>query len=232
MRSDLTSEFAKLAPWVFQFRIDGHDYGGAISAAGDVRVERFFRFAPNAANILELGALEGAHTFILAGRPGVKRVLALEGREVNLRKARFVQELLRVENAEFLQTNLEEGDLAALGEFDAVFCSGLLYHLPEPWHLIEQLPAIAPKLFIWTHYAAESEAQILPDGRRGKIHFEGGVDEPLSGMSSTATWLTLESLIRSLTTSGYVSVHVIHNDLTHANGPAVTIGATINELSR
>lgn len=228
MTADLTGKFAKLAPWVFKFRINGTDYGGEISALGDPRVEQFLRFAPTAEAILELGSLEGAHTFILAERPGVKRVLALEGREVNLRKARFVQELLRVENVEFVQTNLEGGDLTALGKFDAVFCSGLLYHLPEPWKLIQQLPAIAPRLFIWTHYATESEAQILPDGRRGKIHFEGGPDEPLSGMSSTATWLTLESLIMSLTKSGYESVHVIHNDPTHANGPAVTIGATIN----
>lgn len=228
MKADLTTQFARLAPWVFQFRIDGHDYGGAVSAAGDIRVERFFRFAPNATNILELGALEGAHTFILAERPGVKRVLALEGREVNLRKARFVKELLRAENAEFAQTNLEEGDLTALGKFDAVFCSGLLYHLPEPWKLIETLSAMAPKLFLWTHYAAESEAQVLPDGRRGKIQPEGGTDEPLSGMSSTATWLTLGSLIGTLTTSGYGNIDVIYNDLTHPNGPAVTIGATIS----
>jgi len=229
---DLTAEFAKLAPWVFQFRIDGHDYGGAISAVGDMRVEQFFRFAPEPASILELGALEGAHTFILAEHPGVKRVLALEGREANLRKARFVQELLRIENAEFAQMNLEEGDLRTLGKFDAVFCSGLLYHLPEPWKLIEQLPAIAPKLFIWTHYATESEAQVFPDGRRGKIHFEGGPDEPLSGLSPTATWLTLGSLISTLTASGYNSVQIIFNDPEHPSAPAVTIGASIDELPR
>ena len=49
----------------------------------------------------------------------------------------------------------------------------------------------------------------------GKIHPEGGADEPLSGMSATATWLTLGSLITSLTKSGYTSVHVIDNNLTH-----------------
>ena len=229
---DLTAEFEKLAPWIFQFRIDGHDYGGAISAVGDMRVDQFFRFAPDAARILELGALEGAHTFILAEHPGVKRVVALEGREANLRKARFVQELLRVENAEFAQINLENGDPTAFGNFDAVFCSGLLYHLPEPWRLIKQLPAIAPKLFIWTHYATESEAQVLPDGRRGKIHFEGGPDEPLSGMSPTATWLTLGSLISTLTASGYKSVEIIFNDPEHPSAPAVTIGAAIDKLPR
>jgi SAM-dependent methyltransferase len=232
MKTYLTAEFAKLAPWIFQFRIDGHDYGGAISAVGDVRVEQFFHFAPNAANILELGALEGAQTFILAERPGVKKVLALEGRAANLRKARFVQELLRVENAEFAQANLEETDLSSYGKFDAVFCCGLLYHLPKPWELIQRLPSLAPILFLWTVYAAENEAKGLPNGMRGKIHIEGGSEEPLSGMSPTSTWLTLGSLITSLTRSGYGSVHVIHNDLTHANGPAVTIGATINEFSR
>jgi len=232
MTSDLTSEFAKLGPWVFQFRIDGEDYGGAISAIGDARVDQFFRFAPEAATILELGSLEGAHTFILAQRPGVKRVLALEGREFNLRKARFVQELLHVSNAEFAQANLESSDLAAFGKFDAVFCSGLIYHLPEPWKLISQLPALAPNLFIWTHYAADADTEIVSDGLRGKIHPEGGAAEPLSGLSPTATWLTLGSLITSLTKSGYGSVHVIDNDLSHANGPAVTIGATTGAFQR
>jgi len=232
MASDLTSEFEKLAPWIFKFRVDGRDYGGEISAAGDVRVERFLRFAPNAANILELGALEGAHTFILARRPGVKRVVALEGREHNLRKARLIQELLQVRNAEFAQANLEESHLSAFGKFDTVFCSGLIYHLPEPWKLIEKLPVIAPSLFIWTHYAADTEAEVISNGLRGKIFVESGLEEPLSGMSPTSMWLTLGSLITSLTRSGYRSVQIIHNDLTHANGPAVTIGATTNEFSR
>jgi hypothetical protein len=223
---DLKLEFAKLGPWVFQFRIDGQDYGGAISAIGDARVEQFFRFASKTATVLELGSLEGAHTFILAQRPGVKRVLALEGREFNLRKSRFVQELLHVANAEFAQANLENSDLAAFGKFDAVFCSGLIYHLPEPWKLISQLPALAPNLFIWTHYEADTDSEIVSDGLRGKIHPEGGAADPLSGMSATATWLTLESLIAALTKSGYASVHVIDNDLSHPNGPAVTIGAT------
>jgi SAM-dependent methyltransferase len=222
---DLTAEFAKLGPWIFQFRIGGHDYGGGISAAGDARIEQFFRFAPGVATILELGSLEGAHTFLLAERPGVRRVVALEGREANLRKARFLLELLQVRNVEFAQENLEHAKLAELGKFDAVFCSGLLYHLPEPWKLIEQLPAVAPALFIWTQYAAEEEAMDIGHGLRGKIHGEGGPDEPLSGMSSTATWLTLASLRTVLSENGYKRIDIIHDDPAHANGPAVTIGA-------
>jgi SAM-dependent methyltransferase len=224
---NLADEFAKLGPWIYQFEIRGRIYGGAISAAGDERVERFFAYAPQPRTILELGSLEGAHSFILAQRPGVQRVVALEGREANLRKARFVQELLEIRNVEFLEANLEHAELARFGKFDAVFCCGLLYHLPEPWRLLEQLPAIAPVLFIWTQYAAEEEARDIGHGLRGKIHIEGGADEPLSGMSSTATWLTLSSLRDLLGTIGYKRVDVIHDDPAHPNGSAVTIGARL-----
>jgi SAM-dependent methyltransferase len=223
---DLAIKFAELGPWIYQFEIDGKTYGGGISAVGDERVERFFRYAPHPEAILELGSLEGAHSFILAQHPGVERVVALESRAANLRKARFVQELLQIRNVEFAQANLEHADLSAFGNFDAIFCCGLLYHLPEPWKLIQQCPSIAPLLFIWTQYAAESEARDIGDDLRGKTHIEGGPDEPLSGMSATATWLTLDSLRTLLARSGYGRVEVIYDDPAHANGPAVTIGAT------
>ena len=229
MTAELTSEFAKLGPWTFQFRIDGEDYGGGISAVGDARIVQFFHFAPKAETILELGSLEGAQTFLLAERAGVRRVLALEGRERNLRKARFVQELLQVRNAEFTQANLEQSELTEFGKFDAVFCCGLLYHLPEPWKLIEQLPAVAPTLFIWTHYATEEEAIDVGYGLRGKIHGEGGLDDPLSGMSATATWLTPASLCSVLNASGYKKIEIIHDDPKHPHAAAVTIGARTGE---
>ena len=226
--TNLEEQFAQLGPWIYQFQIGDRSYGGGISAVGDVRVERFLRFAPDAATILELGSLEGAQSFILAQQPRVKRVVALEGRESNLRKARFVQELLQIPNVEFLQANLEEADLTSFGKFDAVFCCGLLYHLPEPWRLIECLGEIAPRLFIWTQYAAENEAREIRPGLRGKIHIEGGADEPLSGLSPTATWLTLDSLRAVLAASGYANIDVIHDDPQHPNGPAVTIGAAMS----
>src|SRR6266513_2328656 len=117
---NLAEQFAALGPWIYEFEIGGKIYGGGISAEGDERVERFFRYAPHPETILELGSLEGAHSFILAGHPGVKRVVALEGREANLRKARFVQELLQIRNVEFAQANLEHADLTRFGNFDAI----------------------------------------------------------------------------------------------------------------
>src|SRR5438045_9650980 len=116
--ANLAEEFAKLGPWIYQFQVDGQTYGGGISAVGDVRVARFLRFAPEAKTILELGSLEGAQSFILAQQPGVKRVVALEGREANLCKARFIEELLDIRNVELPQHNLAQRDLAGFGISD------------------------------------------------------------------------------------------------------------------
>src|SRR5688500_1459105 len=72
--AELAAEFARLGPWIFQFQIDGQAYGGGISAVGDARIDQFFRFAPEVGTVMELGSLEGAQTFLLAERPGVRRV--------------------------------------------------------------------------------------------------------------------------------------------------------------
>ncbi|MEP6956430.1 MAG: class I SAM-dependent methyltransferase [Chthoniobacterales bacterium] len=226
---ELAAEFAQLRPWIFKFRIEGVDYGGEISALGDVRLTQFWQSAPDARRILELGALEGAHTVQLAARRGVERVVAIEGRAANIRKAELVLRCSKTRNAEFVEANLEGMDLTTLGQFDAVFCSGLLYHLPEPWTLLEQLPRVAPQLFLWTHYADDLLANEKRQGLRGQVHNEGGPDEPLSGMSPTAFWPTLGSLLHLLTTSGYQSAHVIYNDVCHQNARAVTIAASTAE---
>ena len=87
---------------------------------------------------------------------------------------------------------------------------------------------MAPLLFIWTQYCTENEARDVGNDLRGKTHIEGGADEPLSGMSPTAIWLTLESLREVLQESGYKNIELLHDNPAHTNGPAVTIGARCN----
>jgi 2-polyprenyl-3-methyl-5-hydroxy-6-metoxy-1,4-benzoquinol methylase len=144
---DLVAEFARRGPWITQFVIDGVPSGGDYQV-NDQRVQLFLERFPNAHTILELGSLEGGHTFMLARQPGVERVLATEGRLANIDKAKFIGSLLGVSNVQFKHANLEQLQLQSLGYFDAIFCCGLLYHLPEPWKLISQAPLVAPHLFI------------------------------------------------------------------------------------
>jgi len=224
---DLKTEFEKRGPWITHFEVNGIKSGGTFPALEDERVVQFFLAFPDARTILELGSLEGGHTFALARRRGVERVLGIEARKSNIERARFMQDLLRVDDVKFVQADLEKTALNEFGKFDAIFCSGLLYHLPEPWKLIAEIARIAPRLFIWTHYADES-AQEIRQNFRGREFVEGGIDEPLSGMSPKSFWLTLESLKSALTSAGFDSIKIVRDEPSHPNGPAVTIAASIS----
>jgi len=227
VNSDLQQEFDRRGPWITKFVIEGTEYGGDFDPLADPRVKQFFQWFPNACEILELGCLEGGHTMALARQVGVKRIVGVDARSSNLKKAAFVREVLGLSNIEFQVANLEMVALPIFGKFDAIFCSGLLYHLPEPWKLISQFPQVSGNLFVWTHYADDQQAKEVRNGYTGKSYQEAGTSDPLSGLSKVSFWPTLSSLIRMLTLSGYHTIHILENNLIHPHGPCVTLAATL-----
>ena len=228
---NIGTEFEKLEPWVTKFHLDGADYGGKFDAMNDVRIKQFFEIFPDVETVIELGSLEGGHSFALARNPTVKRVLAIEGREKNIEKARLVQKILGDKKVEFVQGDIEKLDFGQFGAFDAVFCSGLLYHLPKPWELIPKLAAISPNIFIWTQISEEAKAKKMREGWRGRFYREGGFFDPLSGLSKKSFWLSLGSLIGLLTVNDYKETKIFEHNLTHPNGVAVTLAATKNKFN-
>src|SRR5687767_12100017 len=125
--TNLRAEFEKLDPWITKFHLQGEDFGGNFDALNDVRIKQFFDVFPKVESVVELGSLEGGHSFALAQNPAVKRVLAIEGRAANIAKAKLVQAVLEDKKVDFLEADLEKLDFGQFGKFDAVFCSGLLY---------------------------------------------------------------------------------------------------------
>jgi SAM-dependent methyltransferase len=227
---DLKAEFEKLEPWITKFHLQGADYGGNFDAMNDARVAQFFEIFPGAQSVIELGSLEGGHSFALAQNPAIKRVTAIEGRAINIKKAKLVQEVLGDKKVEFVEDDIEKTDFNKFGKFDAVFCSGLLYHLPRPWELIPKLAAISPDIFIWTQISEEPKAKKVREGWRGKFYREGGLFDPLSGLSRKSFWLSLGSLIGLLTENGYKEIKIIEHSLAHPKGHAVTLAATQNKF--
>jgi SAM-dependent methyltransferase len=215
--------FALRRPWVTRFTIGGRSYGGHFSFAGDARIQAFEREFPPAEvkSVLDLGSLEGGQTFELARR--YERVTGIEVRTPNLRRARYVQGLLGAGNVDFLQRDLEDPSaLDGLPSFDAVFCSGLLYHLPKPWELLERLPRVAPRLLLWTHYAEKPLVEAMP-GMEGEYFTElRPRRNATSGVSPQSFWPTLPCLV-GLVERAYGSARVEHDDPAHVQGPAVTL---------
>lgn len=189
---------------------------------------QFFETFPEVQTILELGSLEGGHSFLLAERDGVS-ITAVEGRAYNVEKATFIQKSIRTKSVRFVIADLEKQPLLSLGQFDAIFCLGLLYHLPRPWELIDQLREVSPRVFIWTHYAPEDKATEFVNEFPGMWYEEGGIEDPLSGLSPKSFWLPLPALKDRLRKNGFEHIKVIENLEMHPNGkgPCVTLAAAV-----
>jgi SAM-dependent methyltransferase len=217
--------FRKYQTWITRFTIDGKEYGGWYDATGDIRLKQFEKAFPVRAAILEMGSLEGGHTFNLARMPGVKKVVALEGRDYNIRKSEFVRGLLKVPNVEFHLADLEKEKLEKYGAFDVCFSLGLLYHLPEPWIHLSEISKVTKNIFLWTHYADPAKINGQRNGYPGWIYQEYGFQDPLSGLSDTSYWPSLDGLKKMLADAGFPNIEIIEDNFGHKDGPAVTLSA-------
>lgn len=104
--------------------------------------------------IVDLGCLEGGYTVEFA-RNGFQAV-GIEAREQNIERCNYVAENLSLPNLSFHCDDVR--NLDKYGEFDVIFCSGLLYHLDKPVEFIQQMGKLTKKiLLLETHYAEEKD---------------------------------------------------------------------------
>ncbi|MGB3443767.1 MAG: class I SAM-dependent methyltransferase [Actinophytocola sp.] len=213
-REDIRRRVKELEPWVNEFSFEGDRYANGsrvdyvLSQHSDARARDFFAAFPDARRILEIGALEGADTLALSRYPGVS-ILALEGRESNLRRAEFVLELHGVDNAEVRSADIEAIDVAELGTFDAVLCAGLLYHVREPWTVLRDIARVAGGLFLSTHYWGSSELLENVDGYSVKPVREDHPEPQARGLAVDVRWLDRPSLMMALADAGFDEVEVL-----------------------
>lgn len=104
-------------------------------------------------SILELGSFEGGHAYQLE-QAGAHVV----GIEANPHI--FVRSLI-AKNALDMKAKFLLGDFHAYladseDHYSMIFCSGVLYHMPDPVGLIERMSKRTGNVFIWTHYVDDA----------------------------------------------------------------------------
>ena len=189
------------------------------------------KLAGSANSALDLGSYEGYHSIQLAEFPGVKRVVGLEGRVRNVAKANFVNECLGYDRVHFYQYDLEQigrVPLPEAGPFDLVFCAGLLYHLSQPWEVVERMSeACAKYLFVDTHYAELPLYRCGP--YLGEVYPEQ--DSETCGLKDFSFWPTLGDLLMMLMQHGFVPRFVYRYSAGHHFQPRVWIFAEKGDSS-
>jgi hypothetical protein len=194
------------------------------------------------ARCLELGPLEGGHSYMLE-KAGAEAIVAVEANRDAYLKCLIVKELLSLRRCSFLCGDVVEYLKATEERFDACWCAGILYHMVEPVQLIELVSLRASRLYMWTHYY---DAAKLPEQRRGHPFANGQVSESIhrgyrhrlhrheygaatwlrgfwGGTRSYSNWMTLEDILGALEHFGWGEVRSEMED--HENGPAVRLVA-------
>jgi SAM-dependent methyltransferase len=144
--------------------------------------------------LADLGCLEGGYAVEFA-RMGF-RVLGVEVRDKNIAACRYVQARTRLPNLAFVQDDAR--NVHTHGPFDAVFCSGLLYHLDRPRQFLADLAAVTTRLLILqTHFATAEPSAKFPlsdltehEGLQGRWYTEFADDAAFQdrGESRWAAW--------------------------------------------
>lgn len=230
------AQFEALGPWITGFEFGGTQYGGQYRADTDSRVLRFIsRFKERLAasnrgqerrvRILECGCLEGGHTKVLAQAFPEAEITAVDVRETNLQKAKFILSASGITNVRLSSENLNEPSPALTQQYDAIFCVGLLYHLRQPAEFLARAARAASFLWLSTIICAEPEATVIEGDYRGRF-FGEAIEHPLAGMNPQSFQPTIGSLADMLWTAGFSEILLLEKSMApDGNGPAVLLKA-------
>ncbi|MFM0432402.1 class I SAM-dependent methyltransferase [Paraburkholderia aspalathi] len=194
-------------------------------------------------SVLELGPLEGGHTFMLANA-GASSILAIESNAKAFLKCLLVQNALKF-SAEFMYGDFRKVLQRREQHFDMILASGVLYHMTDPVALLEDMAHASNSICLWTHYydsdVAATNASMqkhisatpsTSEFRTRSIHMhrQDYLDNLenkkfIGGSSSHSNWLTRESLLGILDDLG-MTVIIGRDDSDHAAGPSILLYAT------
>lgn len=191
--------------------------------------------------ILELGPMEGAHTWALE-RLGADVVSVENNRDAYL-KCLVFKEIVGLKARVLFGDVVEYLKIAPA--FDVVFCSGILYHMADPLELIEAISKITHRCFVYTHYYnkeyGNAEGQRIPRHvtRNGfeATYYELEYDAEAQmnqgwwgGSRRTRAWLTRDTIFSAFRHFGFGQIDVTHDSPVLAPGATVSFAAQRKSL--
>lgn len=190
-------------------------------------------------DILELGPLEGAHSTMLE-QLGAASVTAIEGNARAFLKCLCVKELMGLTKTRFKLGNFVPY-LQECHSYDAIICSGVLYHMTDPLQLLDLVTRKSDRLLIWTHYydaewiakrddreqfadptpladtLYRGSKRLYPEAALTWKGFSGGAD-------SHAIWMEKPSILEFFAARGF-ETNIEFDHPHHPNGPSLAICA-------
>lgn len=219
---------AEFGPWTaHNIMLDENNYTLDKRIVGDeVKLKRIIQITSDLTGvpfeklrILDLACLEGLYG-IEAARQGAS-VVALDVRKGNIEKTKLVCDYLNLNNIEMALDDVRNISKEKYGEFDVVYCFGILYHLdaPDVFEFVKKLCEVTKKVLILdTQICLNSGKKYNFEGNDyyGRHHTEHRKkaskeekerDVWLSIDNIKSFWLTRPSLLNLLKHAGFSSAY-------------------------
>jgi SAM-dependent methyltransferase len=185
--------------------------------------------------VLELGPLEGAHTYQLE-KLGSASILAIEANAEAFLKCLITKEITGLRAATFMHGDFSEYLKEGNERFDLVFCCGVLYHMADPLALIEAIAKITEKCYVWTHYYDIEHYRGAPREARSDPRYPGvrmyaleyndmDSDRFWGGNRPISVWLERNDIVSAFRRVGFDKIDVIDEAPDHPNGACFSFGA-------
>jgi hypothetical protein len=193
--------------------------------------------------ILELGPLEGGHSYMLQ-QMGADSVLAIEANNRQFLKCLIVKQLYHLDKCEFALGDFVKYMESTSQVFDFCLASGVLYHMKEPVELLALIAKVSERAMIWTQYYDQAlirermpyyKRSRFSPGEQGNyqgfaytrykrryglglrhLNFWGGTDDH-------SYWLKLDDIIAALKHLGFKKIETNFHEPKHVNGPAICL---------
>lgn len=209
----MQSSFDILKGWSSRFEVDGVSVGGPIELYNDHRLLWHLKTigGVQGKTVLELGALEGAHTRTMEEAGAI--VTAIEGNANNFLKCLVVKNEFNLK-AKFIYADFCEY-VKVCRKFDIVSAAGVLYHQTNPADLIFDLAKITDTVLVWSQVASENnppgkECTIMSNNclYYGKVNDYGNTrsDSFCGGLNKSAFWMYGYAMRECFHDAGFMKV--------------------------
>ena len=196
-------------------------------------------------SVLELGPLEGSHTFMLH-EAGAASIEAIEANTLAFMRCLVTKEILGLSRASFLLGDFASWLEAPGPAYDLVVASGVLYHSPDPIRLLTLIGQRTSAVFLWTHYCDDTA---MPSGDERRHPFSGSVElrtyagltlrlhersyrnawrdtKYCGGTQDRHFWMERDDILALLAALGFTRIDIAHEEPDHWGGPALSIFAS------
>jgi hypothetical protein len=192
-------------------------------------------------SVLELGPLEGGHTYML--HQAGAHVLAIEANKRGYLKCLIVKELLGLDRVRLLLGDFVEWLKVDQRRFDLIWATGVLYHMSAPTELLRLIADRTDRVHIWTHYVPDDFDPRAPwagpivsveersvDGRRVPHYLRSYLDtegQPqfCGGVHTTSAWLRRSDILDQLHRRGLSKIEIGFETTAHPHGPCFALVA-------